>query len=246
MMNRDLAVVLTLLLATPTFAAEPFALVELFTSEGCSSCPLADAFLNELAADARNSGKRIFALAFHVDYWNHLGWTDPFSNPKFTQRQQDYANVLHSRSFYTPQMIVNGTEQLVGSDRGRARRAIESALGRSAPVTITLRCSDDPLTVHYEASGAPNDAALHLAVVESSLVQKVPRGENAGRTLHHDNVVRSIETIRLGQNMTGQVELHVPAAAVRVNLEVIGFIQSPTSKLVLGAARCKLPKLKGG
>ncbi|MEL7087271.1 MAG: DUF1223 domain-containing protein, partial [Planctomycetota bacterium] len=106
----------------------PFAVVELFTSEGCSSCPPAEAVLNRLDRDARQGHQRIFTLAFHVDYWNRLGWTDPFSDRAYSDRQRDYAVTLRERSIYTPQMVVNGTTGFVGSHARRAGQEIGRAL----------------------------------------------------------------------------------------------------------------------
>ena len=197
------------------------AVVELFTSEGCSSCPPADALLNELARQPH-----VFALAFHVDYWNRLGWPDPFSNPKFSDRQRTY-----SPDIYTPQMIVNGREAFVGSDRSRVTRAIEAAQKQLAPVAINLRWHSS--SVEYKVTGAPKDVWLHLAVIESGIRQKVPRGENAGKTLLHDNVVREFVSVRL-RSQTGRCDL-----ATTRGRELIGFVQSSSTRLVLGAARCK-------
>lgn len=215
-----LALVVLILMTTGISAAEPFAVVELFTSEGCSSCPPADAVLNELARQPH-----VFALAFHVDYWNYLGWPDPFSNAKYTDRQRTY-----SRDIYTPQMIVNGTEIFVGSDRSRAQRVIAAALKRRAAVNLHLTWRNG--AVDYEVTGASPEDVLQLALVESGLVQKVPRGENAGRTLRHDNVVRAFVSVSLDKNATGSAKLPAPTGN---NSAIIGFVQQPASKAVLAA-----------
>ncbi|HEU4536787.1 MAG TPA: DUF1223 domain-containing protein, partial [Polyangiaceae bacterium] len=115
-----------------------FALVELFTSEGCSSCPPADEALDELAVDAERRGLPVYALSFHVDYWNSLGWVDPFSTSAYTHRQEAYAGRAGSRGLYTPQMFVNGGEGFIGSDRGRARRDVDRALGAAPPAAPRL------------------------------------------------------------------------------------------------------------
>lgn len=212
-----------ILMATGLVAAEPFAVVELFTSEGCSSCPPADALFNELARQPR-----VFALAYHVDYWNSLGWKDPFSKPEFTRRQETYAKTR----LYTPQMIVNGTEAFVGSDRSQATRAIAAALKRPATVELKLRWQDD--RVAYEVTGAPAGSILHLALIESGLVQKVPRGENAGRTLRHDNVVRDSVSVTLDNAATGSARFQNATAAD--NHAIIGFVQISSSKQAIAAA----------
>ena len=118
-----------------------FAVVELFTSEGCSSCPPADKLLGEIVANARENKKSVFALAFHVDYWDYIGWKDPYAKKAFSERQQRYAQTFRSNRIYTPQMVVNGTEEFVGSNRAKARANIESALKKSADFTLFLEKS---------------------------------------------------------------------------------------------------------
>lgn len=120
-------------------AEDAFAVVELFTSEGCSSCPPADRLLGDFVDDARNNDKRIFALAFHVDYWNYLGWEDIYASSEFSDRQRTYAEALKTNRIYTPQMIVNGNDEFVGSNRNRAKKSIRSALKKAAGIRITLQ-----------------------------------------------------------------------------------------------------------
>ncbi len=206
---------------TVTGADTGFAVVELFTSEGCSSSPPADALLNDIARQPR-----VFALAFHVDYWNYLGWTDPFSKPDFTRRQEAYATTR----LYTPQMIVNGSEEFVGSDWSRATRAIDTALKRPATGEVKLRWRDG--TVEYEVTGAPAGSILNLALVESGLIQKVPRGENDGRTLRHDNVVRAFVTVSPDKAATVSTKFPIPATT---SCAVISFSQISSNKRVIAA-----------
>jgi hypothetical protein len=193
----------------------PFALVELFTSEGCSSCPLADALLSELGAQARAAGRRVFTLAFHVDYWDDLGWKDPFDDPAWSQRQRDYSDAFGSDRIYTPQMIVNGAQEFVGSRGDEARRRIDEALAQPASVAVALRVHATapalpptgspaaPLRIDYDMSGAPARVILHVALVEDGLVSEVRREENRGRTLRHDAVVRALETVVIGASRAG-------------------------------------------
>jgi hypothetical protein len=206
----------------------PFAIVELFTSEGCSSCPPADKLLNSFAADADKNGARVFPLAFHVDYWNHLGWRDPFSAPQYTQRQEAYSRATHNRGLYTPQMIVNGTDAFVGSDRVHAHRAIADPLKQSAAVELKLRAiatTNHSVAVAYEITGAPKNPVLNIALVESGLVQKISRGENAARTLRHNNVVRSFRWVSPDESGHGTIELVLPAGVDGARIKVIGFAQ---------------------
>ena len=219
-------------------AAQPFAVIELFTSEGCSSCPPADDLLAEIAAEARQKGQRIFPLAFHVDYWNDLGWPDPFSDRTYSPRQHEYAQVFDPSRVYTPQMVVNGADAFVGSDRDRAHRSIRAALSRPSPVALALKAvpvGSDTLAVSYAVSGAPTDAVLNVALVERGLVTRVLRGENAGRTLRHENVVRVFRTVSL-DSATGTLRLPIPPAVVRQNSSLVGYVQTPENMAVLGAA----------
>ena len=159
-------------------AADGEIVVELFTSQGCSSCPPADALLAELARTRPD----VIALAFHVDYWNHLGWADPWSSPAWSARQQAYGDRI-----YTPALIVNGTDDVIGSRRG----AVTAALARAArlgPVAATARRDGDALVVDVDA---PPPRTL-IAVVESGLTTAVPAGENAGATLIGERVVRAL------------------------------------------------------
>ena len=121
-----------------TESATGFAVVELFTSEGCSSCPPADAVLAELIKDAKDNNRRVFCIAFPVDYWNKLGWTEPHGDPNHTKRQQEYSTAFRTDQIYTPQMIVNGTEEFVGSDKAKAQKSIAAALGQKAATAVTL------------------------------------------------------------------------------------------------------------
>ncbi len=188
--------------------APPVAVVELFTSEGCSSCPPADAVLEDLA---RSGAGPVYALAFHVDYWDGLGWPDPFASPQYTDRQQTYASVLPGSGLYTLQMVVGGTEQFVGSDRDRVRAAVGRALAHKASVRLAVRARlarPGVVIVDYEAVGALAGAELEVALLQHAASVAVRAGENAGRTLHHTNVVRGLTTVRLA-SATGSVSVRL-------------------------------------
>jgi|SRR5271165_2581502 len=174
----------------PLHAGERPILVELFTSEGCSSCPPADALLAELA-----SRPEVLALSFHVDYWDRLGWKDPFSSPDATRRQNGYADLLHLATVYTPQMVVDGRWQAVGSDRGEVERALSTAQRNldEVPVALTIDHGRAQITLGPDEKGV--SAALLLIGFDRRHVTSVARGENSGRTLPHVDVVRSIEEV---------------------------------------------------
>ena len=224
-------------------AGPSFAVVELFTSEGCSSCPPADALLAEQVAEAREQGRPVYCLAFQVDYWNRLGWADPYSDAAFSRRQQDYAKALKSDQIYTPQMIVNGTDAFVGSDRARSRKSIDAALKLPGKTKLKLsqeKADAGAVVVSYEASPVPEGAVVNVAVVERGLVSRATRGENAGRTLRHENVVRAFRTMRLDESGKGSVELKAPADLVRKNASVIAYVQEAGAGTVLGAGAVDL------
>jgi hypothetical protein len=201
-----------LALATaPAIAGERPVLVELFTSEGCSSCPPADALLAELAGRPD-----VLALSFHVDYWDRLGWKDPFSSSAATQRQQRYADLLGLATIYTPQIVVDGKWQAVGSDRAEVEEALASARRerRDVPVTITLDHGNAKIALGPGGDGM--SAAVLLIGFDRRHVDAVARGENAGRTLTHADVVRNIEQVAQFDGRAGAIETPLPAQCDRV------------------------------
>jgi hypothetical protein len=223
-------------------AAGGVAVVELFTSEGCSSCPPADEVLGDLA---RRSNRPIYALGFHVDYWDNLGWRDRSASPDHTARQRAYAHAFGTGGLYTPQMIVDGTEQFTGSDRARAEAAVGRAVARPARVTLSIqarRTRPDAVTVEYEAHGALAGEVLSVAVVEREVSTSVRAGENAGKTLRHANVVRAFVTAPVSS--AGSVAVQLPAGLQRETAELIAFVQAAPVDgggiPILGAARSPL------
>jgi hypothetical protein len=221
--------------------------LELFTSEGCSSCPPADRLLAHLAADPALDGK-IVPLAFHVDYWNHLGWRDPFSSPRWSERQERYARALSGR-LYTPQLVVDGHRDAVGSQEGAVRAALGRALavepaGRVGVTAGEIAGGRLPVrvTAQLDPERAEGPAEVWLAVFENGLASAVPRGENAGRELHHDHVVRQLEKVfRLSPDDGGRrrsESLTVPLEPEwnPEHLGVAAFLQDPESLEILAAA----------
>lgn len=231
--------------ALPTGPADAVAVVELFTSEGCSSCPPADALLAELARDPR-----VVALSFHVDYWDELGWPDRFASPEATARQHAYAASFGTRGLYTPQLVVQGTDAFTGSDRAHAVGDLAGALAHAPAFPLTLRArtsapgpSAPRLEVDVEAPGVPAGSTLVVALVEKTAVTQVRAGENAGRTLRHVDVVRAFATAPAAA--TGHVSLAVPAALRREDAAIVAFVQHAESGKpglpVVAAARGPLP-----
>jgi hypothetical protein len=180
--------------ATPAGAqdAAPPVVVELFTSQGCSSCPPADALLGELS-----QRKDVLALGFHVDYWDYIGWKDPYASKLATKRQRQYADTFKLSFVYTPQMVVNGVAESVGSDRAGIEAAVEKAKARPAvhPSLALERRGDGGLLVHVGAAEVRRSATVWLACFDRQRSTPVPRGENAGSTLTNYHIVRHFESL---------------------------------------------------
>jgi hypothetical protein len=223
----------------PPRVTPDFAVVELFTSEGCSSCPPADELLSRIVARSAERGDRVVCLSFHVDYWDDLGWKDPFSSKDFTHRQNDYANAMSLRTIYTPQMIVNGTEQFVGSDASHAERAIGDALRQKSVATIQLdaRADGQRVIITHKVSGAPAGAVLNLAWVQSSATSKPTRGENGGRDLKHVNVVRDFRVVALSDKAAAPVTLRRTQNDAGM---VVAYVQEAGTGRVIGATTATL------
>jgi hypothetical protein len=227
---------------TPTgSAARAPVVVELFSSEGCSSCPSADVVLARLDREQPVAGAEVLALELHVDYWNHLGWADPFSSAEYTSRQSSYASAFGRDGVYTPQMVVDGRAEFVGSDEGRARRTIAEA-ARAAKATVRVARAGNNVSVEVEgAAGA--EADVWLAVTESNLRTDVKRGENGGRTLAHAPVVRTLRrlgAIAAGGTFRGQAPLALDGAWKRDALRAVVFVQERRGLHILGAGAASL------
>ena len=230
-------------IGTPSKIAEKgFAVVELFTSEGCSSCPPADALIARVQKES--AGKPVYILAFHVDYWNRLGWKDVFSDAAYSQRQQHYSKWLNTSEVYTPQAIVNGRAEFVGSEESTLRNALKKGLIAEAKTEIVLsnlKPSGDKISLQYHTEGERNGSSLMFALVEKNASTKVARGENAGRTLSHVQIVRKLQSVELGNNPNGSVNITTPAGFNAEGFEVIAFAQNNTNGSITGATRAEFP-----
>ncbi|MBZ5505908.1 MAG: DUF1223 domain-containing protein [Acidobacteriia bacterium] len=217
--------------------------VELFTSEGCSSCPPADELLGHLRQDLAARNIQVIPLGFHVDYWNSLGWKDRFSAAEFSQRQEQYAHSLRVDGPYTPQMVVDGQLEFVGNNAGQAQRAINQAASQPEIVEVKISVADaDQLIVQVKAPASANDANVMLAITEDNLTTKVGSGENGGRTLHHTAVVRELRQI--ARLHDGGFEANVPFKVEkewkREDLRATVFVQQGPSGKIQGAASVAL------
>ena len=223
--NRARAFLAAALIATCHAQTRAPVLVELFTSEGCSSCPPADRLLEKLDPTA-------IVLSEHVDYWDHQGWKDPFSSHAYTVRQEAYSRIFNTDGPYTPQMVVDGETQFVGSDAGRATEAI-AGQARRKKAEVRLARSDAGLQV--DVGAAPAAADLYLVLAQASAASQVFAGENRGRRLQHVAVARSLQkigSVKRGAGFSRLVELPRTAAAERV----IVFLQESGPGRVSGAA----------
>ncbi|MEZ5354724.1 MAG: DUF1223 domain-containing protein [Bryobacteraceae bacterium] len=210
-------------------AAQTPVVVELFTSEGCSSCPPADALLSAIRKAAPAEGVEVIALSEHVDYWNQLGWRDPFSSRQFSERQQEYARRFQIRGPYTPQMVVDGRWEFVGSDRGRLEGVLREAAAKpKARVEIVRNGAELAITVPGAADGE-----AWMAITEDGLATAVKRGENGGRTLRHDGVVRKMARLGKGRRFR---EAWKPDGTWRGGLRVVVFVTDRNGAVVAAGA----------
>ena len=224
----------------PAIAQGPI-VVELFTSEGCSSCPPADSVLRELSREPANSRPQLVLLGEHVDYWNYIGWTDRFSSPQFSQRQSDYARAFHLSGGYTPQMVIDGQVQFVGNDATDVWRKIEAAAKDPKPVQVALQWQGNNLQINLTSTGAVHGKVL-LAVTEDGLTTQVEGGENGGRTLHHAAVVRQLRDLGTSEQRTLQTTV-IPAKDWNTaQLKVAILVQDPETKKILGATSTPYPR----
>jgi hypothetical protein len=216
-------------------------LVELFTSEGCSSCPPADALLATLVREQPVRGAEIVALSLHVDYWDHQGWKDPFSSKAFTVRQQAYARIFGEDRVYTPQMVVDGRDEFIGSDAAAARARVESAAARPhLPLRLEARASAGGVRLSIDLPAAPPDAEpidVMIALAEDDLSSVVRRGENGGRTLTHVAVVRKLESLGSLERETfvANGQMNVNAAWKVAKMRAVAWLQGRTSRHVYGS-----------
>ncbi|OKS88083.1 DUF1223 domain-containing protein [Mucilaginibacter polytrichastri] len=221
-------------------AAKGFAVVELFTSEGCSSCPPADELIAKVQRE--NNDQPIYILAYHVDYWNRLGWKDQFSSAAYSQRQNRYASWL-SASVYTPQAVVNGTREFVGSDEGTLRDAIDKGLQKATSAELTLTTvKPEPgvVNIHYHTTAVPAHTALLIALVQRNAVSKVLSGENNGRTLSHVQIVRSLKNINLNGKNEGSATIANTSGLNKQGLEIIAFLQNTDTGAIIAATKASL------
>ena len=210
----------------------PFAVLELFTSEGCSSCPPADNLLPQLTKLDSN----IIPLSFHVDYWNRLGWEDPFSKSEFSERQREYARQFNLENIYTPQLVVNGEYEFIGSDKSYSESIITKALKQKATVRLTIMNvtqNSGKLNFSVHAEGDFKNADLMAALVQKQVIMKVKAGENRGATLSHTNVVREF-SMQTASTET-QFELTIPGNILSGGWQIVVYARGKKDLKITGA-----------
>jgi hypothetical protein len=224
-------------------------LVELFTSEGCSSCPPADALLQTFDTQPYPAAQLI-VLSEHVDYWNHIGWTDPYSSHASSERQSAYASHFHLDGPYTPQMIVDGSDEFVGSSASEAKKILDKAI-RAEKIAVQISgvtLAGNVLRAHIEVgalSAHAHKADVVFSVALNRAESQVAKGENAGRRLAHVAVVRSLSKVgktEAGQPFSQDVSVKLDPGVDPASLRLIAFVQEPGPGHILGATLQKLAK----
>jgi hypothetical protein len=218
---------------SPRKSYSSFAVLELFTSEGCSSCPPADRLLPQLASENTN----VIPLSFHVDYWNQLGWTDPFSHAEFSDRQKEYARQFRLESIYTPQLIINGEFEMVGSNRSTAETDIKNVLNEKPRVEIKVdqvKKENNKISVSCTLTGNIDQTDLVAALVQKHAEVKVKAGENGGAKLSHTNVVRSFLQKTAQQKINFDID--IPSDLTEDNMQLIVYTQEKKNLRITGVA----------
>jgi len=218
-----------------------FAVVELFTSEGCSSCPPADALVARIAQE--NKGRPVYILAYHVDYWDRLGWKDTFSDRIFSQRQDQYAKWLNLSSVYTPQIVVNGSNEFIGSEEKTLRAAIASSFAKPTDAKLEISLAEQAgksLTLNYQINQLAPGYHLQVMQITPHASNKIERGENKGRILSHVQIVRSLENFNLNGKEKGSVNI-LPAKGIQPgSAEIVALLQNSRTGQITAAARIRI------
>lgn len=221
-------------------AVQQAVLVELFTSEGCSSCPPADDNLKRLAKLADDKGFPIYTLSYHVDYWDYLGWKDRFSSAAATKRQRRYSAAFRLNRIYTPQFVVNGRWEFVGSNRTHTRAAILKAMDErvSAETSVTAKTMGAKIEVQFLASGLAEGNRLVIALAQKSAESDVTRGENSGRTLDHIHVVRDFREVSATSSV--KVSFSKPRDFNEGDYHVLAYVQAAKDLSLIGIAQAEI------
>jgi len=215
---------------------KPVVILELFTSQGCSSCPPADDFLSELKK-SKNAAS-IIALSYHVDYWDYIGWKDPYASKKYTNKQRFYGQKFYSSSIYTPQLVINGNEHLVGSDKVNILRKTNEQLHEESNNSIIISSAirkNNTVEFSYDITGKINKKNIHYLLVIDERKTSVKKGENSNRTLKNSNIVVN-EEIEAIKTKTGNYTLEIPSIVTKQDtLKIVVLISDQKLSMQTGA-----------
>lgn len=217
-------------------------IIELFTSQGCSSCPPADAVLAKYVLE---SNPRIIPLAFHVDYWNRLGWKDPFSQAKYTERQNLYAQKFRSNNIYTPQLVINGKYELVGSKASAIDKAVKDELALDITDEIkfdSIRYLGSQIKINVSCTNTVNASVLNIVLVKKKEVTAIKNGENDGLKLANYNIVFDFKSQPVKEFKTKGTFISFNENYHPEDYFVVAYLQDNTSGKILGATKMELPK----
>lgn len=214
----------------------PFVVFQLFTSQGCSSCPPADYLLEQVKKNTSNSN--VIVMSYHVDYWNRLGWKDPFSKKIYTELQYEYAHKFNSSSVYTPQLVVNGNEHFTGSNKSKLKRSLRKYTSENASNAIILskiQKKDRILNIDYKIKGDLSNKAISFALVLEEKTTFVKRGENSNREIKNSNIVINQVSLPIQGKANGSTSLNIPETfEVNDNYRIIVFVQKPNLQITGG------------
>lgn len=233
---KSVLLILIFLSTITTNAQSGFAFIELFTSQGDETSPVAEEILYRNVAEELKKGSKIFVLEYHVDYWNRLGWKDPLSKFQFSRRQENYSRVLAEKELYTPEVVVNGVKSFSGTKETTLKTEIKSALAQANQYSFSVTkdsVAGDTLYVSYRTVKADQNAVFRLAITESNILTKVEAGANASKTFINNYVVRLLHSVD-GVKVTAQVKIPLKGITLNKNTSLISFIQSKQSMKVLG------------
>ena len=226
----------TIRTAKKPIATKGFVIMELFTSQGCSSCPAADEILGNYA---KTDDGNIFPISFHVDYWNRLGWVDSFSNPAYTLRQNEYASKFDLESVYTPQLIINGQKQLTGSDEEKISFLVadfKNAISTAEIQLLKINTDGNKMNIAYAVNDLHPGTIINAALVQEKVVTQIMAGENRGVKMTGYNIVRDFTTSAL-TGIRGICSLQLPPGYTTAGYHVVLFVQEVDSGKILAAVR---------
>ena len=213
--------------------------LELFTSQGCSSCPSADKLMAQTIASSKTEGNKIIGLSFHVDYWNRLGWKDPYSKKEWTQRQYQYGEWFKNDGVYTPQLVVNGVEEFVGSDKNKLGQAMKGTGADKIKFSVSqINWNGKNISAKVASEGSLDDIKLFAVIIAKHTQNYIPRGENSGITLSGNNVVMEMTVLK--SEKLQALSMPIPSGLIKDNAALVIFAQHNLSHKILSGQEIDL------